>query len=535
MKRRMIALVLILVLVLGALAGCGGKTEEPTDTKPAEQPSQTEKEPEKDPEPVETGHNLPTTGNKEKNALTTSITEMPRTLDQYYHQMGLEMSITMLLVDTLYRYDENNNPIPWVATSIEPNEDGTEVMITLRDDVYFRDGTKMTAEDIAFSFDHMHLAQGDILEQSTTREVIDDTHLKLVFDDSGNSFYNTYDNIYGCVVLNSAYYKANYENTNQDFLFDINSCGPYDLDTVDATTGTVVLKKWDKYWGDRGYFDTITERVISGDTTMAFESGDIDFSTYTSDSLATIEDYDNIQVEIKLSPAIIYLALNSSSASALNDIRVREAATYAIDRDELAQIATSFSGVTAWNLVSPDMNFYHDFLPHRLMDQDRSRNLMTEAGYSASNPCSITLLMMNQPGWAEALQALKEELDACYFDCTIVTAVDLTPYEAGDFDIGIMGMGLGGVFNYMVLYYDENFAGLNFCHYEGDDLAEIISEFGTATTQEEADKAMLHDDSLFTHIPLGYPATIYVFNGDLDVSEAFLGNTWDISFFKWKK
>ena len=49
---------------------------------------------------------------------------------------------------TLFRYDENNEPTYWIATDYDISEDGLEWTFTLRDDVYFHDGTKMTAEDV---------------------------------------------------------------------------------------------------------------------------------------------------------------------------------------------------------------------------------------------------------------------------------------------------------------------------------------------------------------------------------------------------
>jgi ABC-type transport system substrate-binding protein len=533
MNKRILALLMILVLVLGALAGCGQKQEEEKQSEPQKQEEQKEqKEPEKSPEP--TGKLLPTTGNKEKNAFTMAG-YMPTTLDMYYRMGAFEGDVINLLADSLYRYDSEGNLVPWLATSIEPNEDGSEVMITLRDDVYFHDGTKMTAEDVAFSIDHMHLAQGDSLEQNSVREVIDDTHLKLTFPDPNDSFYFESDFVYNCVVLNSAYYKAKYDDIHQDFLLDVNATGPYDIEKMDQVSGTIVLKKYDKYWGDRGYFDTITIRAISGDRNMAFEGGEIDMCQYTANNIVTVEDYDNVVTETKLSSDIVYLALNASHLSPLNDIRVREAATYAVDREDLGAIATSYSGVTAWNMATPDMQFYNDILPHRTQDQEKARALMKEAGYSESDPCRIKLIY--QSGNDEqmaAIEILKEMLDACFFDCSIDVDLDLEKYISGDFDIGIMGMSLMGVWQYMILYYDESFAGLNFCHYEGDDLQDIINEYAGAQTQEEADKAMLHDDSLFCHIPLAYPAFIYAFNADLDASKAFVNSSYDASLMSWK-
>ncbi len=529
MKRRIIAVSLVLILILGALAGCGAKNEE----APEEQPGQSgqQEQGEKTPEPAASGNDLPTTGNREKNALTVNNMKA-NTLDRAYHSTTYEDRVINLLADTLYRMNPESGFDPCLATSIEPNEDGTEVLITLRDDVYFRDGTKFSSADVKFGYDHMLNAQGSQLPENSKLEIIDDLHCRIVFTTEGFTFNNLYEYVYQITPLNSAYYYAKYDDPHQDLLFDINATGPYDLVDVNDADGMYVFRKWDGYWGDRGYIDTITTRDITGDVRLPYEAGDIDYAVYTYDLLPNVEDYDNVRVEINFDGTLYYLICNTAKGP-MTDIRIREAVCYAFDRDELAQLATGYAGVTAWNLVGPNITFYHDLLPHRLIDQDKARAMMSEAGYSADNPCELELLTTSNPVWVAAIEALKENLDQCYFNCHISKATDFIPYFSGSFDLGMLGIGLGASFNNYAMLYSPD-AGLNLSFYAGDDLDQLISEYATATTQEDADKAMLHEDSLFCYIPVAYSATITAFNSDLDTSGAFIGGDYDWSLMKWK-
>lgn len=530
MKRRIVALLLVLILILGALAACGEKQEEPKEPEKQEEP-QKEPEKEPEPEPVEQGNNLPTTGNKEKNALTLSW-PMPQTLDEAHLTTVYESGIVNMIADSLYRMDPEGAYHPWVASSIEPSEDGREVLITLRDDVTFRDGTTVNSDDVKFSYDHMRNAQGTQLPENSEFEKIDDLHFKIKFTTEGYVFDTMYEYIYKIIPCNSDYYYAKYDDPHQDLLFDVNYTGPYDLVSKDDATGTVVLKKYDKYWGDRGYIDTITLRAITGDVHMAFETGEIDYSLYSYDLVPTIEEYDNVNVVTQFRGTLYYLICNMASEK-MQDIRVREALVYAFDRDEIAQLATGYAGITAWNLIGPNVTFYHDILPHRMMDKDKSRALMSEAGYSAADPCALTLLTTTHPDWVSTMQVLKEELDQCYFLCDISQSMDFTPYFTGSFDLGIIGINLGTAFQNFSMLYDPA-AGLNLSQYAGDDLDQLVSEYATATTQEDADKAMLHEDSLFVHIPIAYSAEIFAITSDLDASNAFISGAWDWSLMKWK-
>ncbi|MEM2793624.1 MAG: ABC transporter substrate-binding protein, partial [Candidatus Methanomethylicia archaeon] len=56
------------------------------------------------------------------------------------------------LYGTLFRYDENLNPVPWVAEKYE-RIDPTTVIVYLRKDVKWHDGKPFTAEDVKFTFD----------------------------------------------------------------------------------------------------------------------------------------------------------------------------------------------------------------------------------------------------------------------------------------------------------------------------------------------------------------------------------------------
>jgi len=54
---------------------------------------------------------------------------------------------------SLVRYDENINPVPYLAESYEVSEDGRSLTFRLRQDVYWHDGERTDAHDVAFTWD----------------------------------------------------------------------------------------------------------------------------------------------------------------------------------------------------------------------------------------------------------------------------------------------------------------------------------------------------------------------------------------------
>ena len=54
---------------------------------------------------------------------------------------------------TLVEYDENAQPVPYLAKSWDVSPDGTAITFHLRDDVYWHDGEITNAHDVAFTYE----------------------------------------------------------------------------------------------------------------------------------------------------------------------------------------------------------------------------------------------------------------------------------------------------------------------------------------------------------------------------------------------
>ena len=72
--------------------------------------------------------------------------------EQYLTSQAKDGPVLMQLYDTLYWMGEDGSCQPSLATSYEVSDDGMEYVFELRDDVYFHNGEKMTAEDVAFTY-----------------------------------------------------------------------------------------------------------------------------------------------------------------------------------------------------------------------------------------------------------------------------------------------------------------------------------------------------------------------------------------------
>lgn len=60
-----------------------------------------------------------------------------------------------MIHDSLWEWDENFEPIPWMAESWDISDDYTQYTFHLRPDLKFSDGSPITAEDVKYSFERL--------------------------------------------------------------------------------------------------------------------------------------------------------------------------------------------------------------------------------------------------------------------------------------------------------------------------------------------------------------------------------------------
>lgn len=127
--KKFICILCAAAMLLTVLAGCGSKTSTPdaAANTPAE--------------------------NATRDDIVIALAGEPTALCAMTSPQTVTTFVATQLYDSLVICDTGaDEPQPALATAWEINEDSTEVVFTLRDDVYFHNGEKMTADDVVFSF-----------------------------------------------------------------------------------------------------------------------------------------------------------------------------------------------------------------------------------------------------------------------------------------------------------------------------------------------------------------------------------------------
>lgn len=186
--------------------------------------------------------------------------------------------------------------------------------------------------------------------------------------------------------------------------------GPYRLARWQRG-GELELVRRDDYWGRAPQTDRVVFRFIS-DPAAAFaavRAGDVDaFPNYPApETVSQLKDRKDLRVTQGLSEGKVIMAMNNARAP-FNDIRVRRALSYAIDRQAIIDGAMFGFGQPIGSHYSRQADGYVDLTgqyPHNIT---KARQLLAEAGYP--NGLDVTLRIPPRPYALRSAEVLVNQL-----------------------------------------------------------------------------------------------------------------------------
>ena len=295
-----------------------------------------------------------------------------------------------VLFAPLLTYNEKFEPVPWLARSWEVNADTTELTFRLRNDVYWHDGRKTTAEDVKFSYDlarnsqtgfpntafWTHYGEAQAVDSFTFRVKLE-PHAEFL--DPWRSFAPVPKHVLEGV--NPAQIREHPFGTSRPVgngPYRFASRAPNQSWTFEAND------RWPAELGGRPYLDRIVYRVVPEVTTLLTEllSGRIHYYIAPNpDQAEQIEASPNTRLLSFADRAFLIIGWNQRREF-FKDVRVRRALTMAIDREAIIQGVRRGFGELANSTVPP---FYWNYDPQAgadlKHDVEGAKRLLAEAGW----------------------------------------------------------------------------------------------------------------------------------------------------------
>ena len=320
------------------------------------------------------------------------------------------------IFEGLTRIDETGSVQPNLATSWDISLDGLAYTFHLHDGVKFHDGTPLTAEVVKFSLDRTTAAdstngQKQLFAAIDKVEAVDPLTVKVTLKHpEGDILYNLGWGDAEIVAPNSAANNATHPVGTGPFKF------------VDWIKGDRVdLAKNPDYWGTPAKLDKVTFKFIS-DPTAAFSAmmaGDVDaFPEFPApETLDQFKSDPRFSVVIGTTEGETILAMNNGKKP-FNDLKVRQALSYAIDRKAIIDGAMFGYGAPIGSHFSPADPGYVDLTGLYAYAPDKAKELLKEAGYPNGFKVSLKL---PPPSYARrGGEIIAQQLKAIGVDAEIV-------------------------------------------------------------------------------------------------------------------
>jgi peptide/nickel transport system substrate-binding protein len=379
----------LICALLVALAGCGGGTSGSGTS------------------------NAPVTGGTLNVGLTSDVV----TLDPLKSSALVDREVMLNLYDTLVRVDEKNTVQPDLATSWTYTSP-TQLVFTLRSDVKFQDGTPFNADAVVFSINRILKAASSPrkseLASVKSVESVDPTHVQFNLSAAFSPLLATLTDRAGMILSPAVVQASGADIANNPLKA---GSGPFQFKAWTKGDHLTIERNpsyWQKDSAGRAlpYLDAVNYRPITDGNVMA-----------TNLSTATIQAAQALSPQAvasaKSNPSLIYkqipglsffgIMLNTKQAP-LNDVHVRRAIAWAVNRDEIVSSVLLNNGVVSQGPISPSSWAYSASIAPYSHDVSKAKAELAQAANGGANVSFTMLIASGDPTGAQEASFIQSEL-----------------------------------------------------------------------------------------------------------------------------
>lgn len=369
--------------------------------------------------------------------LIAAIAGEPDQLDPHKTSAYFSFEVLENVFDTLVEPDADLEMRPALAERWEVSPDQLVWTFHLRRGVTFHDGSPFTADDVAYSYRRIideQLTNVDKFASVTDVVAVDPATVRITVRQPTPNLLTNLGGFKGMAIVSRANVESGRIATNPV------GTGPFSF--AGARSGdSIVLKANPDYWGGPPRVSGVTFRFIPEPTTAlsALQAGEVDWTdSIPPQRVAALRDDESLRLAVTPSNDYWYLALNEARRP-WNDVRVRQAIAYAIERDAIVT-ATSYGTAARNQLAIPEGNPWYTPYDRYSYDIDKAKELLTEAN---AQPQRLDMLVTSEyPETVTAAQIIADNLAPLGITVDIRTvdfATWLDEQNTGNFDMLMMG------------------------------------------------------------------------------------------------
>ena len=292
--------------------------------------------------------------------------------------------VRTLIFNSLVKKNEKFDYTGELASDIKRSDDGMTYTFTLHDGVKFHDGRDMTSADVKYTLDLVF--SSNFAKSASFYDTDKHSYIKSVEAPAPQMVVVTLTKPWIGLLSNlvpvAIIPKDSYESQKTHPL----GTGPFKFVSYDNAQQVVDLDRFPQYWEGAPKLETVRVRVISDMNALQAElqAGRVDIApmptSLSPDAVKRLEQDPNLQVKTFTGSNVFLLTINTSSPP-LDNVKVRQAIAYAIDRETMIRTLLQGLGKPAHSII-PEESWAYSTGQTYSYDPAHAKKLLDEAGFT---------------------------------------------------------------------------------------------------------------------------------------------------------
>jgi peptide/nickel transport system substrate-binding protein len=294
--------------------------------------------------------------------------------------------VSTLIFNRLVKKDEKFDYVGDLASDIKRSDDGLTFTLTLRDGVKFHDGRPFSSADAKYTLDLLlsssfaksaSFFEGTGANKQSYIKSVDAPDPKTLIVTLNKPWVGLLSNLVAIPIIA----KDSYESQKTHPM----GTGPFKFVNYDNTQQVVDLEAFPEYWEGAAKLPMVRVRVIPDMNAMQAElqSGRVDIAPMPTslqpDAVKRLEGDPNLQVKVFNGSNVLLLTINTASAP-LDNVKVRQAIAYAIDRQTIINTLVAGYGKVAHSII-PEESWSYSTGQTYSYDPAMAKRMLDEAGF----------------------------------------------------------------------------------------------------------------------------------------------------------
>ncbi len=305
----------------------------------------------------------------------------------------VDRDISELVFSSLIDYDKDGNLVNDLATSYEISENGKEYTFYLKDNVFWHDGKKFTADDVVFTISSIiNPAYSSPLRsswQGIKIEKIDDLTVKFILN---NTYAPFLEKLTIGIIPKHIWESVDPKNI---ILARANlkpiGTGPFKAKKLTKNSSghinSFYLQANDNFYKKRPYLDSIIFRFYDDEEQAinAYQKNDVLGVSNISSKNQFLFDLKKTKLHKLNTPKYFAIFLNQNQSIILSDEKIREALALAVNKKKLIKEIFLGEATEVNSPILPNLFGYNNNLKNQDFNPKKAKEILKKAGWKDEN------------------------------------------------------------------------------------------------------------------------------------------------------